>query len=112
MSNTTKSVANTEIPWMKDTFTDNYTTEIPPVVGNPVLTIVAVAIAVIITIVLLFGLAVFIDCRHQRLRENGKRDSERSIFNFAVPKFLKFTRFTNEDDSFVDKMYSEENAIA
>lgn len=49
---------------------------------------------------------------YRKLIEDGKPITNRKLFSINIPKFFKFRRFSNEEDSFADKMYEDGNTIA
>lgn len=106
-----ENVGESAIPWMDDDLT-KASTSLPEIIEeeNAVGTIVIVVISVILSITLLFVMAVFIDCRHQKLAKikQGQR-SPKKILKIPIPRLNRPLNGLSEDqDTFADKMHTEE----
>ncbi|XP_018562282.1 uncharacterized protein LOC108904282 [Anoplophora glabripennis] len=97
-----------EVSWMKDE-TSTQSTSLPEIIQeetNQITTVVIFVISAVLTITLLFGIAVFIDCRQEKLQKMQTKKRPRKILKLKLP--IKIGRVTREDEAtLADKMHCE-----
>ncbi|KAJ8918602.1 hypothetical protein NQ315_013107 [Exocentrus adspersus] len=102
-------VGNGQLPWMRDEVS-TLATSLPEIIeeeSNQITTVVIFVISAILTITLLFVMAVFIDCRQEKLQRMEKKQKPRRVFRLKLPVALG--RAVRDDEAtFADKMQESE----
>ncbi|KAF2884516.1 hypothetical protein ILUMI_21661 [Ignelater luminosus] len=97
---------------MEDDFS-KASTNLPEIIAEEdaaVGTLVIIVISAILSITLLFVMAVFIDCRHQKL-DKIKQKRPKKILRISVPRFTKPKEPSEDKESFADKMHTEDTIV-
>ena len=102
-----ENTAQNSIPWIDDELTKPVTT-LPEIIAEEAATgnLIIIIVSAIISITLLFVIAVFIDCRHQKTKKDrlGSR-----LFKISIPKFRSQG---TEREGIADKMQVQEPTTA
>ncbi|RZC40809.1 uncharacterized protein BDFB_000780, partial [Asbolus verrucosus] len=85
-------------------------TEVPEIIeeSNEIGTIVIFVISAILTITLLFVVAIFIDCRQQKLTKLHQQRKPKKVLRIKIPKLGRGRAVREDEDTFADKMQEPE----
>lgn len=106
-----ESFGESAIPWMDDDLS-KASTSIPEVLveENTIGTLIIIIVSAILSITLLFMMAVFIDCRHQKLAKI-KQKRPRKVLKITIPKFngTPSNDASEDRETFADKMHTQDS---
>ncbi|XP_044260018.1 uncharacterized protein LOC123008293 [Tribolium madens] len=97
-----------DIGWMEDN--SSQSTSIPEIIeeSNEIGTVVIFVISAILTITLLFVVAIFIDCRQQKLINLQQQRKPKKVLKIKIPKLGMGRAIREDEDTFADKMQEPE----
>ncbi|KAK4875622.1 hypothetical protein RN001_012044 [Aquatica leii] len=98
------------VAWITDGFAKATTNSPETIVEeNAVGTLVIIIVSAIVSILFLFVIAVFIDCRHQKLSKD--KPNSKKVFKINIPRFSR-SRACEDKQSIADRMQSPEATAA
>ncbi|KAF5279208.1 hypothetical protein FQR65_LT03455 [Abscondita terminalis] len=106
-----ENLAENSINWIDDEFA-KATTNLPELIAeeeNAIGTLVIIIVSAIVSILFLFVIAVFIDCRHQKLTKD--KPKLKKVFKINVPG-LNRTPIREDKQNIAENMQSSEETAA
>ncbi|KAJ3626687.1 hypothetical protein MTP99_017166 [Tenebrio molitor] len=101
-------VKENDIMWMEEN--SSQSTSVPEIIeeSNEIGTVIIFVISAILTITLLFVVAIFIDCRQQKLIKLHQQRKPKKLLKLKIPTLGVGRDVREDEDTFADKMHEPE----